>query len=110
MKPLDLKNVIFSKEGKYIDVQLKLKAPEKLYKFYALNDYSVKSIENGTIFFSPNNLLNDVLEGNFELLWDFESFKNKKKVFENKITVNNMVKKANTNRTIIICTPLLFIG
>lgn len=80
MKQLNLKNVKLTNNGKHIEVDIKLEVPKKLYKFYALNDYNVKGVENGTIFFSPNNLLNDILEGNFELLWSFENLLKNEKV------------------------------
>ena len=92
MKQLNLKNVKLTNNGKQIDVDVKLEIPKTLYKFYALNDYNIKGVENGTIFFSPNNLLNDVLEGNFELLWDFENFKTNDNInldFRKAITNNN---------------------
>jgi hypothetical protein len=84
MKTLDLKEVVkFTNNGNDIRVDIKMKIPESLYKFYALNDYSVKGIEKGTIFFSPNSLLNDIMEGNFGLLWDFNNFKNNDTINEN---------------------------
>lgn len=83
MKQLNLKNVKLTNNGKQIDVDVKLEIPKTLYKFYALNDYNIKGVENGTIFFSPNNLLNDILEGNFELLWDFENLLKNEKVDTN---------------------------
>lgn len=83
MKILDLKNVTFQKSesSKYLDVAPKIEVPQYLYKFYALNKFSVTNIEANNIFFSSANQLNDVLEGNFELLWDFENFKKNKNVY-----------------------------
>lgn len=49
--------------------------PENLYKYYSLMDYNIKGIYNNTIFFSQVHLLNDILEGNFKNLWNFETFK-----------------------------------
>lgn len=50
--------------------------PENLYKYYSLMDYNIKGINNNTIFFSQVHLLNDILEGNFKNLWNFDTFKN----------------------------------
>src|SRR5690606_14930872 len=49
--------------------------PENLYKYYSLMDYNTKGINNNTIFFSQVHLLNDILEGNFKNLWNFDTFK-----------------------------------
>lgn len=83
MKPLDLNNVKFTKNGKYVNIDIKIESPKNLYKFYSLNTNNVKGVKNSTIFFSPNNLLNDVLEGNFDMLWDFDNFSKNEDVHEN---------------------------
>ena len=82
MKILDLTNLKLTNKGKKINLDFKIDVPKNLYKYYALNEYSVNGIKNGTIFFSPNNLLNDVLEGNFEILWGFENFKNNENILQ----------------------------
>lgn len=74
-KTLDLDNVRFTNNNGVVDVNIKIPAPKNLYKYYSLNKNSISGLENSTIFFSQANLLNDILEGNFELLWDFEKFK-----------------------------------
>lgn len=73
-KAIDLCNAKFIRNGKHVNVEIKIPTPQKLYKFYALNENSIKVVAEQTIFFSPNNLLNDVLEGNFETLWNFDNF------------------------------------
>ncbi len=74
-KTLDLNNVRFTNISGVVDVDIKIPTPKNLYKYYSLNKNSVSGLENSTMFFSQANLLNDILEGNFEILWDFEKFK-----------------------------------
>jgi hypothetical protein len=73
--PLILRNVIFKFTDSLgqIEVNTYLDEPEKLYKYYSLSDYSLKSLKKNTIYFSHANLLNDVMDGNF-MLWDMNDF------------------------------------
>lgn len=66
--------------------------PENLYKYYSLMDYNIKGIYNNTIFFSQVHLLNDILEGNFKNLWNFDTFKDN-------LSIEEAHKKQITNTT-----------
>jgi len=74
IKILNLKNVSFTNNNGKIEVNNKIKIPVNLYKYYSLNKNNINCIKNSTLFFSQANLLNDILEGDFEKLWNFESF------------------------------------
>lgn len=82
MKPLNLKNVKFTNIDGKIHVEIKKDLPKNLYKYYSLTDYTVKAINESTLYFSQANLLNDMLEGNFDLLWNFNKFNQNKNILE----------------------------
>lgn len=73
MIPLDLENAKFINDGNKINIDLKIKVPEKLYKYYSISNNSINSIKNGTLYFSHAHLLNDIMDGNF-MLWDTKEF------------------------------------
>lgn len=56
-------------EQLYIDLKDNY-LPLELYKYYEINDNSVNSFENTSIYISHPNQLNDTMEGNLKL-WDF---------------------------------------
>jgi Protein of unknown function (DUF2971) len=46
--------------------------PSKLYKYYLINDNSINSFSNESIFIAHPDQLNDTMEGNLKL-WDFDN-------------------------------------
>ena len=58
----------FNGDNSDIEVILKTKIPEKLYKYYALNERSITNLIDKKIHFSHPYTLNDIMDGNFQLL------------------------------------------
>lgn len=78
-KELNLENVKFINDGERVETKLNIDKPSQLYKYYSLNNYSIGGLEKGSIYFSHVYLLNDIIDGELNLLWDFQDFvKNKK--------------------------------
>lgn len=74
-KPLILKDTLKATlQNKKLHITSLLDEPNTLYKYYSLKSYNISGIENNSIYFSQVNLLNDILEGDFEKLWNFEDF------------------------------------
>ncbi|WP_416446120.1 DUF2971 domain-containing protein [Leeuwenhoekiella sp. A16] len=76
MKPKDLEldHVTFINNGQKLETKLNKDKPKKLYKYYSLNSYSIEGLVNSTIYFSHVYLLNDIVDGELNLLWDFQNF------------------------------------
>lgn len=78
-EPLNLGWASFINNNGTIEVELKKSKPDKLYKYYSLNNHSIEALEKRTIYFSHVNLLNDIMDGELNLLWDLKGFINIKK-------------------------------
>ena len=85
---LDLKFATFINSDGEISVNVKKEFPEKLYKYYSINEYSNSSMKNSSLFFSHAHLLNDVMDGNFSL-WDLNDYILKYKKDTNNINDNS---------------------
>ncbi len=58
----------FNDDKSDVEVILKTEIPEKLYKYYALNERSLTNLIDKKIHFSHPYTLNDIMDGNFQLL------------------------------------------
>lgn len=58
----------FNDDESEVEIVLRGKVPEKLYKYYALNKRSLDNFKSNKIHFSHPYSLNDIMDGNFQLL------------------------------------------
>ena len=58
----------FNDDENDVEIVLKAEMPERLYKYYALNQRSLNNFTSSKIHFSHPYTLNDIMDGNFQLL------------------------------------------
>jgi hypothetical protein len=85
-----------SKNKKFVEVTLKEEKPSRLYKYYALNKNSLSNLTDNKIHFSHPYTLNDIMDGNFQLL-NLENVYKKiiQKDFGEQTTLNDFNKYFN---------------
>ncbi len=74
-KKIESSNKTIFYEGQEATVSLKVDLPEKLYKYYALTERTLKNLVDQKIHFSHPYSLNDIMDGSF-MLWDTTDFYN----------------------------------
>lgn len=82
----------FNENKSDVEVILKTEVPKKLYKYYALNNWSINNLIDEKIHFSHPYTLNDIMDGNFQLL-------NVDKTYEKFITRTNRRDVSKTEFT-----------
>ena len=72
---LKLEKFTINNQDSKLDIELNpnFKIPDKLYKYYNLNNNSLDVLKNSTIHFSHSFTMNDIMDGNF-ILWEMEDF------------------------------------
>lgn len=82
----------FNSDKSDVEVILKTKVPKKLYKYYALNKRSLTNLIDKKIHFSHPYTLNDIMDGNFQLL-------NVDNIYEKFISRTNRIDVSKTEFT-----------
>lgn len=82
----------FNSDKSDVEVILKTEVPKKLYKYYALNNRSLTNLIDKKIHFSHPYTLNDIMDGNFQLL-------NVDNIYEKFISRTNRIDVSKTEFT-----------
>lgn len=74
MKSIKLDRTIIKGDEDKLIIESKYDTPKLLYKYYQLNEHSLKPLKDNTFFFSHAYQLNDMMDGSPEFLWEMKTF------------------------------------